>query len=69
MENNSKQWFPMGGGTEIGKRHEGILLDDDNVLYLDKSLSYTGVYIHKNSTNVHLIFLHFTRSKFCLKIL
>lgn len=47
-----------------GKGHAGTLLGDDSVLYLDKSLSYTGVYICQNSTNVNLIFVHLTGSKF-----
>lgn len=34
-----------------GKGHEGTLLGDDSVLHLDKSLSYTGVYICQNSSS------------------
>lgn len=47
------------------KGHEGTLLGDD--LYLDKSLSYTGVYICQTLIDVHLMFVHFAGSKFCLK--
>lgn len=68
-KNNSKQWLPLEGGIEIEKGHEGTLLGDDSVLYLGSSSSYIVVYICQNSTNVHIIFVSFTRSKFCLKIL
>lgn len=67
-KNNSKQWLPMGCGTGLTvKGHEGTLLGDDSVLYLDKSLSYTSIYICQNLTNIHLIFVHFTRVNSVLK--
>lgn len=64
----SKQWLLVGGSTEVDRReHERTFLGDD--LYIYKSLSYTGINIGQNSTDVYLIFVPFARSKFFLKIL
>ena len=50
-----------------GKGHKGTFWGDDNVLYLDRGLGYTGVCICQNSINVHLRCVHFLVCKFYFK--
>ena len=49
------QWFLLGrraGAQQLtGKEQEGNFWSDDNVLYLNKNLNYTNVYIFQNSPN------------------
>ena len=57
------QWFLLGrraGAQQLtGKEQEGNFWSDDNVLYLDKGLDYTGEYNYPHSVNMHLRFVQF----------
>lgn len=49
-------WWVVVGIYQEG--NEGTFLSDDNALYLDKNLDYTGVCIFQNPANMHLGFVN-----------
>ena len=50
-----------------GKDDEGTSWSDSNVSYVDKVLGYTGRWSCQNSTNLHVMFVHFIAYKFQIK--
>lgn len=53
VEKTSKQWLPL-------KKQERTFWDDDNVLYLDRSLGFTSICICQDKEYT-LIFICFTK--------
>lgn len=49
------------------KEQEGTFCSKSNVLYFDRGLGYTGVYICQKSAHGHLRFVHFIVYEFYLK--
>ena len=54
------------GGETVGKLHKITFHSGGSVLYHDKGLGYTGVYL-PNSSNCTLRYGHFTSCKFASK--